>query len=333
MPEALAPAALFALGLCLWFMCEAIVYMIRAIAAALGTHHIGPISIPIGKWFTSITSSVVTWLVDATAGLLWPVAGWMIGVPFVLKDLFSGVVGALDTQAGQIAHLYNTAIPEAGQHAQSTAAGYVNTQIAALHTDLRNAIAEIEKAADTDSATALAKAEGHAGTIKASLTKLAAHDVTVAKHYTDTQIAQLRAGADPWPEVTTAPPGAIPVPRDITLPAPVAVPIPNAPSLTITDTTGMATAIAAVGAAVVAITSEFESCAVTSCEGPNNLSNLLNTLLGLAGLADFALFLRDAIDNPAGVESEYADQFKSVIQPLVTGGGDVFSAIESVLGL
>lgn len=333
MPEVLAPAALFALGVCLWFMCEAIVYMLRAIAAALGNPHIGVISIPIGRWFKAATSGVVTWLVDICAGLLWPVTRWMIGVPFVLKGLFTGVIGALDAHATQISHLYNTAIPEAGRHAQSTATGYVNVQIAGIHTDLRDATAEIEKAADADAATALAKAEGHAGTIKASLTKLVAHDLTVAKRYTDTAVKGLQTQVKALADAIPAPAGAIPVPHDVVLPAPVAVPIPNAPAITISDTTEMATAIAAVGAAVVAITSEFDSCAVTSCDGPNNLQGLLNTILGLAGLAEFAVFLKDAIDNPAGVESEYAATFQGIIQPLVTGGGDVFSALEAVLGL
>lgn len=96
---------------------------------------------------------------------------------------------------------------------------------------------------------------------------------------------------------------------------------------------GLVGTVAGIGAAVAALTSEFESCAVTTCEGPNNLQGLLQTLLGLTSIAAFGAFLEQAISDPSDAVSEYEGQLSSVVSGIVTGGGDIWSAIESALGI
>lgn len=61
-------------------------------------------------------------------------------------------------------------------------------------------------------------------------------------------------------------------------------------------------AIAGVAAGVAAITSEFARCAVTSCDGPNSLSNVWKTLRQDAGLLSEIGFVAAAIKDPQGTE-------------------------------
>jgi hypothetical protein len=128
-------------------------------------------------------------------------------------------------------------------------------------------------------------------------------------------------------------PVSIPAGADVALPAPVSIPLPGGISTVVHTLGELATAVVGVGAAAVAITSEFDSCAVTTCAGPNQLQGLLGSLLGLVGLAEFGAFLEQVITNPAGAEQQYSSLFAGIVTPLVSGGGDVWSAIESVLDL
>lgn len=312
MPFVLAPeVGAIAAALILFLFCVAVTYLLRAIASALGTLHIGPISLPFGKWFSAITSPVVTWLVGATNELWSDVTWWAHGISYIANGLVNDIVGGFSHAADVVDHIVTEVIPHAANQALADAKTAVGVSSAAIAHAISTATIDIEKVASADAARALAQAKATAHSIESDLTRLVAHDLTIGKKYTDTAIDDVKT----W------------VGEQIG-----AIHIPDIGSL-ILQVGGIAGALAVAQTAIAAITSEFEECAVTTCEGPNNLSGLLNTLLGLAGLADFAAFLSDAIDNPAGVESEYAATFQGIIQPLVTGGGDIFSAIESVLGL
>jgi hypothetical protein len=87
-------------------------------------------------------------------------------------------------------------------------------------------------------------------------------------------------------------------------------------TLTNLDTIAIPAAIAAVATSVAAITTEYDDCAVTTCDGPNNISNLLSKLLGLGGEAELLAFLAAAIHDPGGE----AEAFASVASGIYTTG-------------
>lgn len=58
--------------------------------------------------------------------------------------------------------------------------------------------------------------------------------------------------------------------------------------------------IAAIASQVAAITTEYEDCAVTSCDGPNNISNVLKGLWSAFSIAGELGFLAAAIEDPKG---------------------------------
>lgn len=312
MPFVLAPefAAVAAAAL-LAMLCIAAYKFIQAIGAVLPTFNLGVVKIPIGKWFTSITSPVVSWLVGAT-NTLWADAGWwMHGIAYIASGFANDVASLFSHVFGQVDHVVTVTIPQALGHAAGSATHFVEQEIGTLHRDIATATTAIEKVASGDAARALAKAEGFAGTVKASLTKLVAHDLTIGERYADQKLAEAKAYVDGAIKALPAIPGKLIAGIDYATPAAVGV----------------------VAGAVAAVASEFESCAVTSCDGPNNLSNLLKGILGFASLAEVGVFLEKVINDPAAAEAQYAGVFSGIVSPIVTGGGDVWSDIESVLGL
>lgn len=322
-----------AAALLLFLLCVAVTYMIKAIAASLAA-----IPIPIvGRWisgaFTTITNPVVSWLVGASNELWQDAEFWARGIAWLATGLFGDVKSVLNALFGQVDHVVNSVIPGAAAHAQSTANGYTHQEAAAIGRQIATATTKIEGVASADSAQALAKANSHAGTIESHLTRIVAHDLTVAKTYTDHQVSALRraltgeiGAANPaLPGEATAIPSGQPAPISIPLPSEITA-LPAAVGAISLDLVG-------VKAAVAAITSEFESCAVTSCAGPNNLANLLKGILGFASLAEIAVFLSDVINDPAGAERKYAGEFSAIAAPFITGGTDIWGALESVLAL
>lgn len=302
----LAGAAAF-----LALLCFGVAYLLAAIGKGIEATHIPLVSSGLASIWRNLTAPVQGWLTGWGASLFRYAEGWLRAGAFLAVGLFDDVIAAVVRQADNIAHLYNEVFPQGVSHAVSQATGYINQEIHAIRGDIADATTTIEKAATADAARALAKAEGFAGTIKSSLTRIVAHDLTVAETYTDTAVA----GVKDWAEGAI---GAIHIPDISGLEASVA---------------GLIGTVAGVGIAVQAITSEFESCAVTTCDGPNNLSGLLNTLLGFGALADFAAFLESAITDPGGEATTVGAYLQGAVARFVTGGGDVWGAIESVLDI
>lgn len=292
-------------------LCIAITYMLVSIGKAIEATSIPVVSSGLASIWRTITQPVVSLLVAATDNLWSDAEWWMRNIATAFDWIWDDIKGALATDAGFISHLFNTVIPQAASHVGSVAAGYVNQEIQTLHRDISDATTAIERTASGDAARALAKAEGFAGTIKASLTKLVAHDLTVGERYADTAVAGVKSYVDS--EIAK-------------------IHLPTLESIGAAPAALVGT-VATVGAAVAAITTEFESCAVTSCDGPNNLSGLLKGILGFASLAEIGVFLDKVINDPAGAEAEYAGVFSGIVSPIVAGGGDVWSALEQVLGL
>jgi hypothetical protein len=285
-------------------LCIAVSYMLVAIGKAIEATSIPIVSSGLAKIWNTITHPVVSWLVGATDELWSDAEWWMRNISVAFDWMWDDIKGAFATDAAFISHLFISVIPGAAEHAISGAASYVNQEISTLHRDISEATTAIEKAATADAARALAKAEGFAGTIKADLTKIVAHDLTHAETYADNAAAAVKG----WAEGAI---GAIHIPDITGVEAGLAA---------LTGT------VAGIAAAVAAVTTEVETCAVTTCDGPNNLQGLLNGILGLSGLVAFGEFLQQVINDPAGAEAEYA----GIFQGLVGTGTDALDALLSL---
>lgn len=270
-------------------LCMAVVYLIRAIASALGTFSIGPVSIPIGKWFSDITTPVVSWLVGATNELWSDAQWWMRGVSYIFDGVFNDIKDALETDASFIAHLFNTVIPDAASHVAGGAVAYANSEIAALRREITSTASTLETDLTHEAARELAKATALVTTTEAALKKIAAKGITTAEDYADAEIAKARTYLE----------GLI-----------AAIPIPSLGPIT-AEVGALAGTVAGVATGVAAITAEFGECAVTTCDGPNNLQGLLQNVLGLVDVATIGAFLAAVINDPAGAEAQYSGLIQS----------------------
>lgn len=357
MPFVIAPevgAILVAAFLAL--VCYGVIYLIKAIAQALGTFHVGPISIPIGKWFMDLVSPVVSLLSTAANNLVTSVEFLWHGMVYLATGLAQDVLNLFGVHQAQIEHLNNSVIPNAVKSAQDHATAYAGGQIATLHSEITAVSGDVTRAQSAAEAVALADARKYSSAVEASLSRIAAHDLTVAKTYTDTEATEIRKaiahalseahaytdhqigllapprvgatgqtgargatgqagtiglqgeqGIQGQQGATGATGAAGAAAAGISIPTGAAIPA----GLSVTDIeTG---AVAAVGTAVAVIAKEFDSCAVTTCEGPNNLTNLLQQLLGGVSLVEIAAFLSDVINNPAGAEATYSSVFAGLV--------------------
>lgn len=146
MPFVLAPEfGAIAAAVLLALMCIAVTYLIRAIASALGTFHIGPISIPIGKWFTAATSPIVSWLVGATNELWADAAWWMHGISYIVNGLVNDITGGFSHVLDTVDHVVTTTIPNAAATALGDAKTAVGESAQAIAHAISTATIDIEK--------------------------------------------------------------------------------------------------------------------------------------------------------------------------------------------
>jgi hypothetical protein len=323
-----AAVCFFLAGL-LW----AVIYLIRALHNGLAH-----ISIPVvGGWivgaFDAIANPVESWLIGAAGELASDAQWWVRGISWLANWLVGDIVSALHTDAAFIAHLFNTVIPSTITHVTSTVTTYADTGAATL----AKGIADAERTLTHDISGAAAKAWSDLAAAEKSLTHDITSDiarewsnaerlvsktkttvlsavgkaVTSAETYTDHQIGTLRK------DLTDAI-GAIHVPSLAGVEA---------------DVAAVGVSVAGVAALAEATAAEFESCAVTTCEGPNNLQSLLSNLLGFASVAEIAVFLEQAISDPVGTANSASTDFQRLAAPFIGGSVDVWSALESVLGI
>jgi hypothetical protein len=296
------------------------ILLCQMISSLLGTINVGPISIPIGKWFGDIAHSVESWAIGALDHLLQPIANWINGLAYDAYHTLSQVVSNITHVGDQIATLATVTIPDAVgatfahvmgivdsdigtvntkiDHAVSSLtdligstagatfshlAGIIDSDIGAVHTyvdqhiaaatdTLNGAISSVEQTLTGDISTAIQSAEAAAAAAEAALSK----DISGA-------IAAAGAAEAALQGLITG---------DIT-------------SVNATIAGIAATAATALSVATT-VAGEFESCAVTTCDGPNNLSNLLNTLLGLAQDAALAAFIGEAIAAPGAAAAQFS---------------------------
>lgn len=299
MPFVLAgDLGLFAAAMLLMLLAIAVSYLVRAIAAALPRIDFAFVHIDFGAIFLAVAQPVASWLTTAALNLFHTAEAWMRAIAYTFVGLFDEVKNAIGTLFSHVDHVVGTTIPQAISHATGHAAAYVDQEIAALRREITNSASTFATDIGKAGAKELAKSEALVKSAGAAAVVIGAKAISTSEDYADAEIAKLKAYVD----------GAI-----------GAIHLPNLESIGAAPAALVGT-VAGVAAAVAAITSEFESCAVTSCDGPNNLSNLLNGILGFAGLAELGAFLADVINNPASAEQEYA----SVLQGLIGAGTSAF---------
>lgn len=265
-------------------LCIAVTYLLKGIAVAIEATSIPIVSSGLASIWRGITNPVVSWLVGATNELWSDAAWWMHGLAWTFTEMFDVVKNALVTAFDYYDHLLTSVIPGAAAQAVRDAGTFTGQQVDAIASDIADATRTIEKVATGDAARALAKAEGVAATVKGDLVRIVAHDLTVGEKYADAEIAKLRGYVD----------GAI-----------AGIHLPTLESIGAAPAALVGT-VAAAAAAVAAITAEYESCAVRTCSGNNNFSNLLQDALGVASFAVFAEWIKGAITDPQGAEATFA---------------------------
>ena len=85
-----------------------------------------------------------------------------------------------------------------------------------------------------------------------------------------------------------------------------AITLPSLPDISIPQSITVPLAVGALATAVAGVITEFDRCAVTACDGPNNYANLLQTLMGGADLAAILAFISEAARDPKGEAQSFA---------------------------
>lgn len=307
-------------------LCMGVYLLLRAIAAALPKINFAVITIDFGKIFLAIVSPAVWLLTHAAEGLFSVAEAILRSIGWMLTELFDGIKDVLGLHATQVAHIYNSVIPEQAQHAASSAAGYTAGRVAELRQEIATTRTDLEHLAAADSASEWAKAEKLVGTVRHELTAISATGVRTAERYADGQVHKLSGELEKEIADLRAKVGVAAPPSEVVVSPPVAAPVPVAGADLSTQVGLLTGTVAGIATSVATLTSEFESCAVTSCAGPNNLSSLLQGLLGIADLAVVGAFLAQLIHSPAAAVDEYA----SVFEGLVSDGE---SALDALLSL
>jgi len=310
------------------------------LGSLIGKVSIGPVSFNPGAWFKGIAHSIESWAVNAFDSVIAPVGHWLNGIAYDAYHNLSSVLGVLTHLGDQIAHIVNTSIPDAIaaqfanimgivdrdigtvnvkidnavsslegdittaiDHQFANIMGIVDSDIGALHVyvdnavsgaeaDASQALSTVERTLTGDISTAIQSAEAAAAAAEAALSQ----DISGAIAAADAAVAGLQG-------VITG---------DITS--------VNALIATIAATAATALSVAQT------VAGEFESCAVTTCDGPNNLSNLLNNLLGLATDAEFAAWLAYAISSPKAAGQTFA----SIGQTLYSDADSLMDTLLSI---
>ena len=334
MPFALAADVGFlAIGVILFLLCVGGNYLIEGIAAKLPAASFLGFTLDLGAVFRKITLPVVAFI--TTIGVLHfkQVENWLRGIGYTLIQTVFGQVQVANTHAGQIAHLHNVTIPDAASAAVATAHGYTATQVQGVRDQVHVAQLTWEQAHSYADAVDYINLERTAPSVAHAELALNARTLIASeahaqdlhdqlKSYVDAQVIGLRGWVDAGVGARVqGVEGAIAIPRFV----------PGAPAIpveAITDGT-----ITAVGVAVAVIAAKIVDCLVSSCAGNNNFKQLLQDALGLVALADFAVFLQQLVENPAGTVAGIA----GTVGPIVHGGektaSDVWGDIEAVLGL
>lgn len=111
-----------------------------------------------------------------------------------------------------------------------------------------------------------------------------------------------------------------------TLEATQTISLPAVYGITAPATITVPLAVTALATEVVSIASEIESCMITSCDGPNSLTNQLSKLSSLFSAAGELSFVAAAIKDPVGT----ADALSDVVGSLWDTGQSLFDDLLSI---
>lgn len=207
------------------------------------------------------------------------------------------------------ADIASTRAADAAALASSVSA--LNSEITDLSNQLRTEIATASAAAAALAAADLSTAEGVAQADAAAAQLAASQDAATAlqqkaavlQGQIDDQTRQLEQL-----EATTS----------ITLPGLNNVSIPGIVSVPV--------AVGALAQAVAGVITEVDTCMVTTCDGPNNIANVLQKELGLFSTVGELGFIAAAIKDPVGT----ADALETSLGGLLNTGKETFDALLSL---
>lgn len=293
--------------------------LIQMIGSLLGTISVGPINIPIGRWFNSIAHSVESWAINAFDHLLAPLGTWLNGLAYDAYHTLSQVVSNISHLGDQIAHIVNTSIPDAISAEFAHVFGIVDSDIGAINRKIDDAVSsltgDIASTAGATFAHVMGIVDSDIGALHGYVDDAVGRAESIASTALSTAEATITSDISSAIQTAEAAEAAAEAALSKDLTGAIAAAEAAAASAgaylqgEINGTTAAIAAAAATAAAAVAgvtaLANEFTSCAVTTCDGPNNLSNLLNDLLGAAQYAALAAFVAQAIADPGAAAGEF----------------------------
>ncbi len=315
-------------------LCYGVGGLLKAIGAALGTIPLlFGLSLPFGQWFDSITAPVADFFVGLGGSLLGTVTGIFNGIASSLVGVFNWFKDALVNHATQIEYLHNHGIPASAVAVVNTTNAYSDGQLQAVRTEVRAATVKWEAAhtyADAQTyialeraapsvehavlaglGTALIAAEVHAQDLHDQLKVYVNDQVAGVKGWVDAGVGARVQGIE----------GAIAIPTGTAI-----------PNIDVQDLVKTGAKVA-IGTAVAVIATKIVECLVSNCPGNNNFADLLKLALGVTDFALFASFIEQVIQHPDVAAATAAGDIQSIVQPLIAGGGDIVSELESLFAL
>lgn len=254
---------------------------------------------------------------------------------------------AISNEAAKVAHLLDTTLPNTVAQLQSDvvdtaqttldkAESFVNTALSAVQHDLLSRIASVASDLSILGGTIASAIPQEISTgIKSAVSAISAQfgpELATLSGEIDqlrTQLDQAITAGNAALQQEIA--GAIDVVTSKldTLRSTVALQQAQIGTVANDATVVIPAAIAGVAAEVASLTAEVENCAVTTCDGPNNIENVVNKLLsGLTTLGEIG-FMVAAIKDPV----QFADTFTPTLSGYVADATTLFNDLLSLAGV
>lgn len=311
------------------------VLILDMIAHLLPSIHLPVVgSIDFGAPFTAAAHAVEHWIISNTQHLWSAVTNWIGGVAYDSYHTLEGALAAVTHLGDQIAHIVTSIVPDAISQAERDAIhwaqAHVHNVAKSLHGTeqlLKGMVADALNSAKADVAEvratvnqivrpALGVVEADAARLAQAVFGDAAHGIEGLEHAVSGLLATvgvaLGTGAGSIESEIGAAVGAAEGIATTALDKAIGAltgEVGDAAALAREALAGGAGTllgtIAATAAAAMALATHLDECAVTTCDGPNNLSSLLGDLAGVAEYGSLAAFVAEAISNPAGAAATF----------------------------
>ena len=298
------------------------------------------VTVDAGKWFLGIAHSIESWAMNKFDSVISPIGNWLNGLAYDAYHSLSSTVNAITHLGDQVAHIVTATVPDAIAAQFANIMGIVDRDIGTVNTKIDNAVSKVEgdisSAIDHQFANILGIVDSDIGALHVYVddhVAAAEQDASTALSTVERTLGGEISSAIQTAEAAAAAADAA-LSRDLGAAIGAAdAAVAGLQGVITGDITSVNAAIAAIAASAATalsvaqtVAGEFESCAVTTCDGPNNLSNLLNNLLGLATDASFAAWLAYAISDPKSAGAAFA----SVGQGLYSGADSLLDTLLSI---